>query len=104
MQLRSPWFDLITRWTLTKRVAASFPALLERIKATMKGAMVAQVSESGEIVRVLDDAEGKVINFITSVTEFDGDLFFGSLSTNFIGKLSLATVPQGLQLQDAVSA
>lgn len=92
--LRSPWLDLVTRWTFTKRVVASFPALLDRIKATAKGPMVAQVSEDGEIIRLLDDSQGKVINLITSVTEFDGDLFFGSLSTNFVGKLSLAKVPQ----------
>ncbi|KAL6656949.1 hypothetical protein ACP70R_004729 [Stipagrostis hirtigluma subsp. patula] len=92
IQVRSPWTDLITRWSLTKRVVSSFPALLERIKATLKGAMVAQVSEDGKIIRVLDDSEGKVINFITSVTEFNGDIFLGSLSTNFVGKLCLAQV------------
>ncbi|KAK1646709.1 hypothetical protein QYE76_064514 [Lolium multiflorum] len=54
--------------------------------------MVAQVSESGEIIRLLDDSQGKVINFMTSVAEFDGDLYFGSLLTNFVGKLSLAKV------------
>jgi len=52
--------DLITRWSLTKRVVATFPALLEWSKSTMKGAMVAQVSEGGDIVRVLDDSQGKV--------------------------------------------
>ncbi|XP_037488905.1 protein STRICTOSIDINE SYNTHASE-LIKE 4-like [Triticum dicoccoides] len=101
LQLRSPWMDLITRWTLTKRVVASIPALHEPIKATAKGAMVAQVSEDGEIIRVLDDSQGKVIHFITSVSEFDGHLFLGSLSTNFLGKLSLAKVPQ---VQAAVSS
>jgi len=84
--------DLITRWSLTKRVAATFPALLEWSKSTMKGAMVAQVSEGGDIVRVLDDSQGKVINFVTSANEFNGDIFLGSLATNFIGKLSLAQV------------
>ncbi|CAM0947307.1 unnamed protein product [Alopecurus aequalis] len=91
-QLSSPLLDLVTRWTLTKRIVASFPVLLDRIMATAKGAMVVQVSENGDIIRVLDDSEGKVINFITSVMEFDGNLFFGSLSTNFVGKLSLAKV------------
>ncbi|KAM0927126.1 hypothetical protein ACQ4PT_003221 [Festuca glaucescens] len=94
-QLRSPLLDLVTRWTWTKRVVASFPALVDRIMATAKGAMVVQVSENGDIIRVLDDSEGRVINFITSVTEYNGDLYFGSLSTNFVGKLSLANVSQG---------
>jgi hypothetical protein len=85
---------------LTKRVVASFPALLEWSKATGKGAMVAQVSEDGEIVRLLDDSEGKVVNLVTSVNEYDGDLFLGSLATNFVGKVSLAQVTQQ---QDAVS-
>jgi hypothetical protein len=99
VQLRSPWLDLVSRWTFTKRVVAAFPVLLDRIKATAKGAMVTHVSEDGEIIRVLDDSEGKVINFITSVTEFDGDLYLGSLATNFVGRLSLAKLPQ---VQEAV--
>ncbi|KAG8099384.1 hypothetical protein GUJ93_ZPchr0013g36960 [Zizania palustris] len=104
LQLRSsPWVELINRWTLTKKVVASFPALLEWSKATLKGAMVAQVSQDdGQIMRVLDDSQGKVVRFITSVTEFNGDLFFGSLDANFVGKLSLAKVPH--DLQDAVSS
>ena len=102
MQLSSPWLDFITRWTFTKRVVASFPVLLKWSKATIKGAMVAQVSEDGNIVRVLDDSEGKVINSVTSVTEFNGDIFLGSLTTNFVGKLSLAQVTQ--QEQGAVSS
>ncbi|XP_066395273.1 protein STRICTOSIDINE SYNTHASE-LIKE 4-like [Miscanthus floridulus] len=102
LHLRSPWLDFITRWTFTKRVVASFPVLLKWSKATTKGAMVAQVSEDGNIVRVLDDSEGKVINSVTSVTEFNGDIFLGSLTTNFVGKLSLAQVTQ--QEQGAVSS
>ncbi|WVZ66681.1 hypothetical protein U9M48_015870 [Paspalum notatum var. saurae] len=94
IQLRSSWLDFVTRWSLTKRIVASFPALLDWIHATAKGAMVAQVSEDGSIVRVLDDSEGKAINFVTSVTEFNGDIFLGSLATNFVGKLSLAQVAQ----------
>ncbi|XP_051214972.1 uncharacterized protein [Lolium perenne] len=101
IKLRSPWLDLVNRWTLIKRVVAAFPPLLDRVKATAKGAMVAQVSEDGEIIRLLDDSQGKVINFITSVTEFHGDLYFGSFSTNFVGKLSLAKVPQ---VQEAASS
>ncbi|KAG0545777.1 hypothetical protein BDA96_02G391100 [Sorghum bicolor] len=94
IQLRSPWLDFITRWTFTKRVVASFTGLIEWSKGTAKGAMVAQVTEDGNIVRILDDSEGKVINFVTSVTEFNGDIFLGSLATNFVGKLSLAQVIQ----------
>uniref|UniRef100_A0ACD6AFS9 Uncharacterized protein n=1 Tax=Avena sativa TaxID=4498 RepID=A0ACD6AFS9_AVESA len=100
LQLRSPWIDLVMRWTFTKRVVLSFPALLGVLKETGKGAMVAQVSENGKIVRVLGDLEGKVVSFITSVTEYDGNLFFGSMPSNFIGKMSLAKVPR---VQEAVS-
>lgn len=103
LQLRSPWLDFITRWTFTKRVVASFPALSEWSKGAAKGAMVAQVSEDGTILRVLDDSQGKVITFVTSVTEFNGDIFLGSLATNFVGKLSLARVAQE-QEQGAVSS
>lgn len=101
MQMTSLWLDLVHPWTWTKRVVASFPALLEWIKATATGAMVSQVSEDGNIIRLLDDSEGKIINFVTSVNEYNGDLFLGSLATNFIGKLSLAQVTQE---QDAVSS
>ncbi|KAF8679306.1 hypothetical protein HU200_046089 [Digitaria exilis] len=94
IQTRSPWLDLITPSSLAKRVVATFPAFLEWSKSTMKGAMVAQVSEDGKIIRVLDDSQGKVINFATSVNEFNGDIFLGSLATNFVGKLSLAEVTQ----------
>lgn len=104
IQLRSPWLDLVTRWTWTKRVVASFPVLLHAIKATAKGAMVAHVSEDGEILRVLDDTEGKVINFITSVTEFDGHLLLGSLWADFVGKLPLAKVTQAQQQAAAASS
>uniref|UniRef100_A0A0E0LN95 Strictosidine synthase conserved region domain-containing protein n=1 Tax=Oryza punctata TaxID=4537 RepID=A0A0E0LN95_ORYPU len=58
-----------------------------------QGDLVAQVSLNGEIMRVLGDSEGKMIDHFTSVTEFNGDLFLGSLATNFIGKISLAKVP-----------
>ncbi|XP_066395270.1 protein STRICTOSIDINE SYNTHASE-LIKE 4-like [Miscanthus floridulus] len=102
LHLSSPWLDFITRWTFTKRVVASLPVLLKWSKATIKGAMVAQVSDDGNVVRVLDDSEGKVINSVTSVTEFNGDIFLGSLWTNFVGKLSLAQVTQ--QEQGAVSS
>ncbi|WVZ94877.1 hypothetical protein U9M48_040713 [Paspalum notatum var. saurae] len=98
-QIRSAWLDFVTRWSLTKRVVASFPTLLEWLQATAKGAMVAQVSQDGRIIRVLDDSEGKAINLVTSVTEFNGDIFLGSRATNFIGKLSLA---QGAHEQGAV--
>ncbi|KAK3125678.1 hypothetical protein QOZ80_7BG0608310 [Eleusine coracana subsp. coracana] len=101
LPVRSPWLNLVHRWTFTKKVVASFPALLEWSKATAKGATVAQVSEDGNIIRLLDDSEGKVINFVTSVNEYNGDIFLGSLETNFVGKLSLAQVTQE---QDAVSS
>ncbi|GJN11047.1 hypothetical protein PR202_ga29207 [Eleusine coracana subsp. coracana] len=101
LPVRSPWLNLVHRWTLTKKVVASFPALLEWSKATAKGATVAQVSEDGKIIRMLDDSEGKVINFVTSVDEYNGDIFLGSLATNFVGKLSLAQVTEE---QDAVSS
>ena len=44
--------------------------------------------------------KGMVVNMVTSVTEFNGDLFLGSLATNFIGKLSLAKVTR--EQEDAV--
>ncbi|KAL6598223.1 hypothetical protein ACP70R_046388 [Stipagrostis hirtigluma subsp. patula] len=99
--LSSPLLDLIGGSTIAKRVLASFPAFHERAKAGLrKRAMVAQVSESGDIVRLLDDSEGKVLGRVTSATEFDGNLYIGSLGANFVGKLVLPQ--QATQEQSAV--
>ncbi|KAL6647986.1 hypothetical protein ACP70R_012210 [Stipagrostis hirtigluma subsp. patula] len=96
--LSSPLLDLTGGSSMAKMVLASFPALVERAKAGLKKrAMVAQVSEGGDIVRLLDDSEGKVMGRVTSATEFDGNLYIGSLGANFVGKLALTQ--QGMQRQ-----
>ncbi|KAG8080674.1 hypothetical protein GUJ93_ZPchr0007g5382 [Zizania palustris] len=78
-----------------KRVLASFPGLVKKTKAGLGAeAMVAQVSENGDII---DDSEGKVMGLVTSVTEFNGDLYIGSLAANLVGRLSLSQL--GLQEQ-----
>uniref|UniRef100_A0A0A9HTT5 Strictosidine synthase conserved region domain-containing protein n=1 Tax=Arundo donax TaxID=35708 RepID=A0A0A9HTT5_ARUDO len=90
-QLNSPLLDLTGGRSIAKRVLASFPALVERAKAGLRRrAMVAQVSENGDILRLLDDSEGKVMGLVTSATEFDGHLYIGGLGADFVGKLSLA--------------
>lgn len=72
---------------MVKRILASFPALLKMLK--IKGAMVANVGADGKIRRILDDSDGRVISFVTSAVEFEGNLFLGNLATDFIGKLLL---------------
>lgn len=70
---------------------AAFPTLLEAAKAmnAKAGAMVVNVGSDGKMRRMLDDSEGKVMSFVTSVLEFDDHLYLGSLSKNFVGKLRL---------------
>lgn len=70
---------------------AAFPTLLEAAQATATkgGAMVVNVGSDGKMRRMLDDSQGKVMSFVTSVLEFDDHLYMGSLVNNFVGKLRL---------------
>uniref|UniRef100_A0A0E0EAX0 Uncharacterized protein n=1 Tax=Oryza meridionalis TaxID=40149 RepID=A0A0E0EAX0_9ORYZ len=43
-----------------------------------------------DIIKVLDNSEGKAMGLVASVTKFNGDLYIGSLAANFVGKRSLA--------------
>ncbi|KAJ0987494.1 hypothetical protein J5N97_005850 [Dioscorea zingiberensis] len=88
VQFRRPGMDWIHKWGLFKKVLSMYPTIFE-LMHTPRAAMVANVASNGTLIRVLDDADGRVMSFVTSALEFDGHLFFGSLQNNFIGKLSL---------------
>ncbi|KAI9123209.1 hypothetical protein K1719_006098 [Acacia pycnantha] len=72
-----------------KRLVASIPRLTKLMGGMNKKAMVANVGSDGKIMRMFDDSQGKVMNFVTSALEFEGHLYMGSLNSNFIGKLPL---------------
>ncbi|KAF7837541.1 protein STRICTOSIDINE SYNTHASE-LIKE 4-like [Senna tora] len=75
---------------ILKHVVASFPSLIEVMKGGLyKKAMVANVGGDGQIIRMFDDNEGKVMNVLTSAVEFEDHLYLASLNGNFIGKLPL---------------
>ncbi|KAK1385928.1 hypothetical protein POM88_023663 [Heracleum sosnowskyi] len=67
----------------------TFPRLIKLIDPTRTSATVVNVGDDGKIVRVLDDHSAKVVSFVTSALEFEGNLYLGSLNNDFIGKLPL---------------
>lgn len=73
----------------TKHLIAAFPKLIDLLKGMYKKAMVINVAANGEIIRKLDDPNGKMMSFITSALEHQDHLYLGSLNSNFIGKLPL---------------
>jgi hypothetical protein len=87
IQINLNRFGLVNQSPMAKRILASFPVLLKMMKP--KGAMVVNVGADGKIRRILDDSDEKVLSFVTSAVEFEGNLFLGSLANNFVGKLSL---------------
>ncbi|KAJ4762990.1 hypothetical protein LUZ62_073365 [Rhynchospora pubera] len=87
IQIKLPSFGLISQSPTAKRILASFPTLVQMLKP--RGAMVVNVGADGKIRRYFDDSDGKVISFVTSAVEFEGNLFLGSLDNNFVGKLLL---------------
>ncbi|KAK4266078.1 hypothetical protein QN277_027050 [Acacia crassicarpa] len=72
-----------------KHLVASIPRLTKLMGGMTKKAMVANVGSDGKIMKIFDDSQGKVMNFVTSALEFEGHLYMGSLNSNFIGKLPL---------------
>ncbi|XP_042437930.1 adipocyte plasma membrane-associated protein-like [Zingiber officinale] len=84
-------FSWIHASPTTKKVIAAFPTLVKAAKAmSLKGgAMVVNVGSDGKMRRMLDDSEGKVMKFVTSVLEFDDHLYLGSLVNDFVGKIRL---------------
>jgi len=76
-------------YKITKHLIASSPRLFNFVADLKRRARVVNVGTDGKIIRKLEDSNGKVINFVTSALEFEDNLYFGSLSSNFVGKLPL---------------
>ncbi|CAH1432067.1 unnamed protein product [Lactuca virosa] len=92
LELTSSRMKFVHSSKAIKHVLATFPKLFEQISAVEKGSMVMNVGSDGRIIKMLDDPNGKVVSFVTSVLEFEGNLYLGSLKNDFIGKLPLETV------------
>ncbi|KAL4571813.1 hypothetical protein LXL04_018578 [Taraxacum kok-saghyz] len=92
LQFTSSNMKFVHSSKVIKHILATFPKLFNQIKGVDKSAMVINVGSDGTIIKRLDDPNGKVVSFVTSVLEFEGNLYLGSLKNNFIGKLPLESV------------
>uniref|UniRef100_A0A1S3XF96 Protein STRICTOSIDINE SYNTHASE-LIKE 4-like n=1 Tax=Nicotiana tabacum TaxID=4097 RepID=A0A1S3XF96_TOBAC len=75
----------------SKHLLATFPKLINWVIGAYHKAMVVNVAADGKIIKGFDDPTGKVMSFVTSVLEYEGHLYLGSLNCDFIGKLPLTT-------------
>ncbi|QCE13581.1 protein STRICTOSIDINE SYNTHASE-LIKE 4-like [Vigna unguiculata] len=89
IQLNSERLEFMYNYKITKHLIASSPRLFNFVADLKRRARVVNVGTDGKIIRKLEDSNGKVINFVTSALEFEDNLYFGSLSSNFVGKLPL---------------
>lgn len=89
LQFTSSRMKFIHSSKTIKHILATFPKLYEQIRAVDRSSMVINVGSDGKIIKMFDDPNGKVVSFVTSVLEFEGNLYLGSLKNDFIGKLSL---------------
>lgn len=91
MQLTSSRLKFVHSSKAIKHLLATFPKLFEQVKVIDRSAMAINVGSDGRIIKRLDDPNGQVMAFVTSVLEFEGNLYFGSLYNDFIGKLPMET-------------
>nr|XP_043618638.1 protein STRICTOSIDINE SYNTHASE-LIKE 4-like [Erigeron canadensis] len=87
LQFTSSRMNFVHSSKAIKHLLAMYPKLFNQIKAYDRSAMVLKVGSDGRIIKRLDDPNGKVASFVTSVLEFEGNIYFGSLKNNYVGKL-----------------
>ncbi|KAG5386274.1 hypothetical protein IGI04_037744 [Brassica rapa subsp. trilocularis] len=88
LSLSQAWFrDLLLRFPI------SGPRLHSLFTGGRPHATAMKLSESGEVLEVLEDREGKRLRFISEVEEKDGKLWIGSVLMPFLGcKLTIVSV------------
>ncbi|KAL6222068.1 hypothetical protein ACLB2K_005460 [Fragaria x ananassa] len=89
LQLTSDGLEFVHSSRAAKHLLATSGKLVELINGLHKKATVVNVGADGRIIKKLEDPNGSVMSFVTSVVEFEDHLYFGSLQNNFIGKLPL---------------
>ncbi|KAK9055579.1 hypothetical protein SSX86_026663 [Deinandra increscens subsp. villosa] len=89
LQLTSSRMKFVHSSKAIKHLLATFPKLYDQVNAVDKSAMALNVGRDGKIIKRLDDPNGEVMSFVTSVLECDGNLYFGSLKNNFVGMLPI---------------
>ncbi|KAL0410402.1 UNVERIFIED_CONTAM: Adipocyte plasma membrane-associated protein [Sesamum latifolium] len=80
---------LVYRSRAFKYLIRGYPELGKRMVIANKKTMVVNVGSDGKIIRGFDDPTGKVMTLVTSALEFEGHLYLGSLTADFVGKLPL---------------
>uniref|UniRef100_A0A1J3HLU4 Protein STRICTOSIDINE SYNTHASE-LIKE 10 n=1 Tax=Noccaea caerulescens TaxID=107243 RepID=A0A1J3HLU4_NOCCA len=84
LSLTQTWFrDLVLRLPI------SGPRLHSLFTGGRPHATAFKLSESGEVLEVLEDKEGKTLRFISEVEEKDGKLWIGSVLMPFLGVYDL---------------
>ncbi|MGH1432872.1 MAG: SMP-30/gluconolactonase/LRE family protein [Lewinella sp.] len=81
---RNPLIDDLSEWPFLRKVIARLPDWLQPAPATHAG--VLGINSQGEVVYNIQDPDGK-FSQISSVQEWNGHLFFGSLGREGIGYL-----------------
>ncbi len=89
--LRNEQVDTMHKYPWLKDLVAKLP---ENFKPTPEpyGLAVA-LSDQGDVLTSLHDPTGNHLQEITSVNPHGGDLYFGSLHNDRIGRLSLSSIP-----------
>lgn len=88
--VRNPDLDAMHPRPFVKKVVSRLPAALWPQAA--RYGFVAELDEQGEILRTLHDPGGQRLFAVTSVKEYDGVLYLGSLYNDRIGVLPLDRV------------
>ena len=89
IQFTSSRLNFVHSSKVIKHLLALFPKLLEQIKVTDRSAMALNVGSDGRTIKRLDDPTGQVVSFVTSVLEFDGNLYLGTLKNDYVGKVPI---------------
>ncbi|XP_010504622.1 PREDICTED: protein STRICTOSIDINE SYNTHASE-LIKE 10-like [Camelina sativa] len=84
LSLSQTWFK-----DLVLRLPISAPRLHSLFTGGRPHATAVKLSESGEVLEVLEDKEGKRLRFISEVEEKDGKLWIGSVLMPFLGVYGL---------------
>lgn len=58
-------------------------------QATPRHSMVMMISERGSVIKCYHDQTGKAMYRISEAFEFEGELYLGSYTAPFMGKLKL---------------
>lgn len=83
--VRNPRMDRMHPRPFVKKLVSKMPRWLWPQPAPY--GLVLAINEQGEIVRSLHEPDGAHLREITSVQEHEGDLYFGSLSNDRIGRM-----------------